>query len=597
MSQLGWQKLAHLLLVCFVSLSSMGAGWLDKAAPESYSYQNTLAAASEWPLDPGRIQFTPVASGLVQPLDIFNAGDGSGRIFIVERAGLIRILKNGSLLATPFLDMRSIVDSSSGERGLLSLVFHPQYTTNGYFYTLHTNASGSIVLSRFTASPVNSDQANFNSRVELLVIPHPTYANHNGGTLAFGPDHYLYWSTGDGGGTGDPFNNAQNLTSLLGKILRLDVDSASPYAIPPSNPFVNNPDPSVRKEIWAYGLRNPWRFSFDRLTHDMYIGDVGQSTREEIDFQPAGSPGGQNYGWDVMEGSICYNATTCNTANKVLPVAEYAHPTGCSVTGGYVYRGASYPSLYGHYLYADFCTGLLFDLHPLQGGGWANTQLLDTTYGISTFGEDENGELYLADYNQGTIYKIAYDETTFYDVPSSDPFRSYIETVYKNGITGGCRLSPLMYCPNAQVTRDQIAVFLLRGIHASSYAPPPATGVFQDVSTNYWAADWIEELAAERITSGCREAPKQYCPSTALTRDQMAIFLLRARHGPDYVPPKATGVFQDVPTNYWAADWIERLAAEGITSGCSTAPKLYCPAQPVTRAEMAVLLVKTFNLQ
>ncbi|MCI0551309.1 MAG: PQQ-dependent sugar dehydrogenase, partial [Anaerolineae bacterium] len=363
-------------------------------------------------IDPSKLQFQPVISGLSQPVFITHAGDNLNRLFILERAGKIRIAKNGALLSTPFLDMQSIVNSAGSEQGLLALAFHPQFEANGYFYTMHTNSSGSLVLSRFTASPVDTDQASFASRIELLVIPHPTYANHNGGTLAFGPDGYLYWSTGDGGGTGDPFNNAQSLNSLLGKILRLDVNSAMPYAIPSTNPFYNNPNPAVRKEIWAYGLRNPWRFAFDSLTHDIYIGDVGQGSIEEIDFQPANSGGGENYGWSVMEGSSCYNPSSgCNQSGKVLPIAQYSHSLGCSVTGGHVYRGSNYPSLYGHYFYGDYCTGRLFSIYnDPQSGLQPAVELTDTSFRISTFGEDEQKELHLADYATGILYNIRYQE-------------------------------------------------------------------------------------------------------------------------------------------------------------------------------------------
>jgi glucose/arabinose dehydrogenase len=579
-----WKRVAQTILVSIVVIFSVVGNQI-----------NTVSASAAG-LDPTRITLTPVVGGLSQPVQITNAADDSGRLFIVERVGVIRVIHNDSLSGTPFLDMHSIVNSSSGEQGLLGLAFHPNYVSNGYFYTLHTNLSGSLVLSRFTVSPPSSNQVNINSRAEMLVIPHPDYANHNGGTLVFGPDHYLYWSTGDGGGAGDPNNNAQNLSSLLGKILRLDVDSAFPYVIPPTNPFYNNPNTSIRKEIWAYGLRNPWRISFDRTTGDLYIGDVGQSAQEEIDVESAGSAGGINYGWNVMEGSICYNATTCNQSNKTLPVAEYTHSLGCSVTGGYIYRGSNYPTLKGHYFYGDFCSGRLFDLYHSQPTGWVSAQLLDTTYGISTFGENESGELFLADYNQGEIYQITYDETTFADVPSSNPYRIAIETLYVNGVTSGCNINPLMYCPTGTVTRDQMAIFLLRGKHGSSYTPPTPTGVFQDVPTNFWSAAWIEQLAAEGITTGCGVSPKQYCPTTPVTRDQVAVFLLRAKYGSSYVPPKAAGIFQDVPADYWAADWIEQLAAEGITSGCSVSPKLYCPATPVTRDQMAVFLVRNFGL-
>ena len=368
------------------------------------------------PFDPSQVVFRQAMSGLTQPVFLTHAGDGSGRLFVVERAGRIRIFKDGNLLSTPFLAID--VNHSGSEQGLLALAFHPNYKTNRRFYTVHTRGDGALVLSRFVRSAANPDRANAGSRLTLLTIPHPTHQNHNGGTLAFGPDGYLYWSTGDGGGGGDPFNNAQNRNSLLGKILRLDVDHTDPgknYAIPTSNPFYNMPN--RRGEIWAYGLRNPWRLSFDRQTGDLFIGDVGQGQREEIDFQSAGSAGGQNYGWRVMEGSLCYNPSTgCNQSGKVLPVAEYSHSLGCSVTGGYIYRGAFYPDMQGQYFYGDFCSGVLFSLYDDPVNGWTVTQVEDTPYNISTFGQDEQGELYFTDYGAGTIYQICYAPTTDFAV-------------------------------------------------------------------------------------------------------------------------------------------------------------------------------------
>ncbi|MBI4761640.1 MAG: PQQ-dependent sugar dehydrogenase, partial [Chloroflexi bacterium] len=370
-------------------------------------------------LEPARVSFTEVAAGLSAPVFVTHAGDGSGRLFIVEQAGRIRVVKNGSLLSTPFLDIQSLVKSSGGEQGLLGLAFHPSYETNGKFYVLYTaprpgDSNGSILtLRQYSVSTSNADTANPSSGVTLLTIDHPTYSNHNGGTLAFGSDGYLYWSTGDGGSGGDPNNNAQNQTSLLGKILRLDVDSASPYAVPTSNPFFSDPNPN-KKLVWAYGLRNPWRMSFDRLTHDLYIGDVGQGAREEIDFQPAASAGGENYGWRVMEGSLCYNPSSgCDQSGKVLPVVEYDHSLGCAVTGGYVYRGSEFSSLQGYYLYGDFCSGRIWAIKNSSSGWSAPLQLADTPYNISTFGEDESGKLYLADLATGKIYEIRYNEPSF----------------------------------------------------------------------------------------------------------------------------------------------------------------------------------------
>ena len=369
-------------------------------------------------LSSDRLFFQEVASGLSNPLFIAHAGDASGRLFVLERAGRIRILKNGSLLSTPFLNIVSSIKSSEGEQGLLGLAFHPSFETNGQFFVAYTaprsgDPTGSnLVLQKYTILSGNPDQADPNSGAVVLSIPHPIYSNHNGGTLAFGQDGYLYWSTGDGGGAGDPNNNAQNLDSLLGKILRIDIDADSAaYGIPATNPFFSSTDPNIRKEIWAYGLRNPWRISFDRLTHNLYIADVGQSAREEVNFQSAESNGGENYGWRVMEGSLCYNPSSgCNQSGITPPVAEYSHTLGCSITGGYTYRGSNYPSLYGYYFYGDFCTGNFFNLHNSPETGWTANLMAATPYQISTFGEDEQGELYLADYRTGKIYAIGYQE-------------------------------------------------------------------------------------------------------------------------------------------------------------------------------------------
>lgn len=391
----------------------------------------SLAAA----LDPQKIIFQQAATGLTNPVYITNAGDESGRLFVLERSGKIRIIKNGVLLATPFLNIQTSVKSTGGEQGLLALAFHPSYRMNGRFFVVYTaprsgDTNGSnLILKRFHVSVSNPDLASSDGTV-LLTVSHPTYSNHNGGTLAFGGDGYLYWSIGDGGSSGDPNNNGQNLYSRLGKILRIDVDSTSTYKIPPSNPFYTSNNVNIKKEIWAYGLRNPWRLSFDRLTHDLYIGDVGQSAREEIDFQPVTSAGGEDYGWRIMEGTLCYDPPSgCNQSGKILPITEYAHTLGCSVTGGYVYRGSNFPSLYGYYFYGDYCSGRLFSL--IENAGWQSVQIADTSYNISTFGEDEQGELYLADYGTGKLYNIGYQEETIPPVVNNivradlDPVSTY----------------------------------------------------------------------------------------------------------------------------------------------------------------------------
>jgi glucose/arabinose dehydrogenase len=355
------------------------------------------------------IEAEPVVSGLSSPVGITHGGDGSGRLFIVLQGGRIVILDGGQLLSSPFLDISSLV-SSGGERGLLGLAFHPDYAHNGLFYVNYTNTVGNTVIARYSVSG-DPNLADPTSGSILLTITQP-FSNHNGGQLQFGPDGYLYIGVGDGGSGGDPQNNGQNLLKLLGKILRLDVDHGTPYEIPPDNPFVGNPD--ALEEIWAWGLRNPWRFSFDRLTGDLFIGDVGQSSWEEVDFQPATSTGGENYGWRLMEGNSCYNpASNCNDGSLTLPILVYDHSVGCSITGGYRYRGSKNPHLYGLYLYGDYCTGLIWGAQEDGLGGWNTTVLLDTDFSISTFGEDESGEIYFADLSStdGTIYQVV-DPTT-----------------------------------------------------------------------------------------------------------------------------------------------------------------------------------------
>lgn len=351
---------------------------------------------------PATVSFVPVAGGLDLPVHIGPAGDGSNRMFLVEQAGRILILDNGSVLPAPFLDIRDRV-LSGGERGLLSVAFPPGYASKGYFYVNYTRIpDGSTVVSRYlvTADPNVADNT---GETVVLTVAQP-YANHNGGQIAFGPDGYLYIGMGDGGSGGDPRNNGQSPGTLLGKLLRIDVESgAVPYGIPADNPFLGVPDDLG--EIWALGLRNPWRFSFDRSTGDLYLADVGQNSVEEVDFRPAGSGGGDNYGWNIMEGNTCFADPSCNPGGFVLPVAVYDHGQGCSVTGGYVYRGSSFPALQGFYFYGDFCSGRVWVLRK-SGTSWENFLLSDTVFSISTFGEDEAGELYLADYGTGTLYRV-----------------------------------------------------------------------------------------------------------------------------------------------------------------------------------------------
>jgi glucose/arabinose dehydrogenase len=367
----------------------------------------TCVALYAAPLDASAqpaIQVTPVIPSIDSPVAITHAGDGSGRLFITLQAGRILIFDGQQLLADPFLDISALV-LSGGEQGLLSVAFHPDYTFNGFFYVDYTDLNGDTVIARYQVSP-NPNVADPFSAAILLTIPQP-FANHNGGQLQFGPDGNLYIGMGDGGSAGDPLNNAQDLSSLLGKILRIDV-SILPYAIPPNNPFVAGFN--ARPEIWAYGLRNPWRFSFDRQTGDLFIADVGQSNLEEVNFQPASSVGGENYGWRLMEGSSCFNpGSNCNDGSLVLPIVEYDHSLGCSITGGYRYRGLENSGMFGLYFYGDFCTGRIWGASPDAQGNWVTTELLDTDLQVTAFGEDEDGELLVASFSPGpgAIYRIS----------------------------------------------------------------------------------------------------------------------------------------------------------------------------------------------
>lgn len=347
--------------------------------------------------DPATYRWGRVVTGLRKPVDIATAGDE--RLFIVEQPGVIRIVRDDQLVDQPFLDLRDRVNDDANEQGLLGLAFHPRYAENGYFYVNYTGRGGDTFVSRFRVSD-DPDRADPDSEMVLLQIPQP-FANHNGGDLAFGPDGRLYVATGDGGSAGDPFGNGQNLDTLLGKILRLDVDAAEPYAIPPDNPFAGG---GGRPEIWDYGLRNPWRIAFDRATGDLYIADVGQNRWEEVNFEPAGSPGGVNYGWNIREGKHPFAGEA--TEGLTDPVAEYAtREFGCSITGGVVVRSPSLPEWSGIYLYGDYCSGLIWGLLRDPQGQWQSAILFDTGGNITTFGEDTAGEVYLADHNGG-IYRL-----------------------------------------------------------------------------------------------------------------------------------------------------------------------------------------------
>lgn len=341
-----------------------------------------------------------IVTGLEVPTSITHAGDQSGRLFVTLQRGRIIILKGNTQQV--FLDVSQLV-SCCGERGLLSAAFHPEYRNNGYFFVNYTDRKGDTVIARYKVS-ANPDRADPASAQIILRIDQP-YANHNGGLILFGPDGYLYIGMGDGGSAGDPGNRSQNLGSLLGKMLRIDVNGPPPYRAPPDNPFVKRE--GARPEIWAYGLRNPWRFSFDRKTGDLFIADVGQYKWEEVHFQPKESKGGENYGWRLMEGNHCYNPPrNCDPGGLVSPVLEYDHSLGCSITGGYMYRGEKVARLQGMYLYGDYCSGRIWGAKRLESGKWQAKELLESPYKITTLGEDEQGELYFADAEKQGIFKI-----------------------------------------------------------------------------------------------------------------------------------------------------------------------------------------------
>ena len=541
-----------------------------------------------------------ITSGLSDPIGITNAGDGTGRLFILEQQGRIRIWTGSALLTTPFLNIVSLTGcpTSCGERGLLGLAFHPSYETNGFFYVYYTRSSdGAITVARYHVS-TNPNVADAASALVLLTIPHPR-GNHNGGNLAFGPDGFLYMGTGDGGDGGDPDENGQNNTTLLGKLLRIDVNGTSTtpprnYAIPPDNPFAGA-TPGA-DEVWAYGLRNPWRFSFDRLTGDLLIGDVGQGAWEEIDFQAAGAAGGRNYGWDCREGAHAFtdtngdmNAGCPGPVPFTEPVMEYSHSLGCSVTGGFVSRNLPSHSMYGNYFFGDFCSGRIWRGVPGAPGTFTRTDVSDTAFGITSFGEDENGRMYLTDSSGDTVQWLS--PYTFADVTPTYFAWRFVEAVSDRGVIDGCGGDN--FCPESLISRGEMAQFLLRAKEGESYNPPPCTSpLFADVPCSNPLAPWINELSRRGITAGCGGG--NYCPNGQVTRSQMAVFLLATFEGTGFTPPPCPPAsFADVPGGPFCP-WVNEIAARGITAGCGGGN--FCPENPVTRGQMSVFLATTFGI-
>jgi glucose/arabinose dehydrogenase len=536
------------------------------AAPAVAKVNEPIAASASGPaaLSSGQLTVVKVVGGFSSPLGVTGAGDGSGRLFVVQQGGRVRIVKGGKITGT-FLDISNHV-VAGGERGLLGLAFHPDFAANGFLFVYYTRPGGDIVIARMQANAARTF-ASATTLDPILIIEHSQNSNHNGGAIVFGPDGYLYAATGDGGGAGDPLENGQDITDeLLGKVLRINptLGASATYAIPADNPFVGQ---NGDDEIWAYGLRNPWRITFDRTSGDLYIADVGQGRREEVNVEDVADPGGNNYGWDVMEGSLCYEPSSgCSLSGDTLPVAEYSHSLGCSITGGYVYRG-THRDLQGLFVYGDYCSGRMW---TMNASGSGETLRRDTSLNISSFGESDGGELYLTDLN-GSLYRVIAPE--FSDIASST-FIDDIHWLFYEGITGGCGGG--RFCPTSAVTRVQMAQFLVRAFNH----PSTTTDYFTD-DNGITGESSINALAEAGITGGC--APNLFCPTRPVTRAQMAIFLVNELN----LPPSGTDFFDDDDGKTGESS-INALAAAGLTGGCGT--RRYCPTSNVTREQMAAFL-------
>jgi glucose/arabinose dehydrogenase len=564
------------MLVSILSLSLIVAPVSGAQAPPEPPEPTATAA-----LTAGQVKLAAVEGGFSSPIGVTHAGDGTNRLFVVEQRGTVRVVVDGAVLPGFFLDIRGSGNPEGltccGERGLLGLAFHPSFETNEKLFVYFTNGGGDLVIAQMTANPTRT-AASLASLDTILRIEHSSQGNHNGGQLLFGPDGFLYVFTGDGGGGGDPDENAQDGNSLLGKVLRIAPDLSdgdASYTSPASNPFAGAGEPE-RNEIWALGMRNPWRASFDRATGDMWIADVGQGTWEEINRDTDGS-GGRNYGWDRCEGDHVFEGPgPCNVDGAITsPIAEYNHSGGnCSVTGGFVYRGAVFEDLQHHYVLGDYCSGRIWTL-PSGAGSPALTQHVNTAALISSFGESESGELYMTDHN-GTLYRVV--APPFNDVTNSQ-FIDDISWIFYEGITTGCNTR--LYCPKASVTREQMASFLARALNL----PPSSTDHFTDDELSVHEAS-INRVADAGITTGC--APGRYCPKSKVTRDQMATFLANALN----LPATGTDFFTDDEASGHESN-INRIAAAGITTGCGGSN--YCPYASLTREQMAAFLHRAFD--
>ncbi len=595
----------------FTGGSPSGPEWTGTAAP--------LGGAPS-------IVLTALPGSVSGPMQIANAHDGSSRLFVVEQAGTIRIYKNGALLATPFLDIHTIVQCC-GEQGLLSVAFHPDYASNGYFYVYYIDKIASSRRhhdravqrvgkcrrrrSGFGADPAGRaapDQREPQRRAALLRPGRlPLCRHRRRGRRRRCAEQRA-----------EPERPARKDAPHRRQRLRrnpLRAGGPGPYAIPPSNPFAG--DPNDCHEVWAYGMRNPWRYSFDRLTGDLLIGDVGQELYEEIDFQAAASAGGENYGWHKMEGFHCYNpGSNCNDGTLTLPILEQPHTTGwCAIIGGMRYRGTVIPALDGTYLYSDNCLGDIYSGTQAGNGSWTTALLKANAFNVSGFGEDEAGEVYFADLGGDKVYRIdpspSPSPVAGNLVPSSviagDPgFNLFVNGsgyVYGSVVrwNGADRPTTLLSASQLRATISAGDIAAAGTASVTVFTPAPGGGTsspltvdinptFLDVPVTNFAHQYIQAVFDAGVTAGC--GPRLYCPDASTTRAQMAVFLLKAGQGSAYVPPACTGtVFNDVPCTGGAFDpWIEDLATRGITGGCGGGN--YCPAATVTRAQMAVFLLK-----
>ena len=407
--------LVALVVIAVVGLAALvasrsrpgGGGAFDGGGPTALPSSSARPGGSAF--DPARVtvRLEPFAGGLAAPLAIADAGDGSGRLFVAEQGGRIRVIRDGRVEATPFLDVSGEI-TSGGERGLLGLAFHPRFPADPRVFVDYTDRNGDTQVSSFSVGAPGADRVNPASETRILGVRQP-YPNHNGGALVFDPKGMLLISLGDGGSGGDPQGNGQSLDTLLGKILRIDVDyhdATAAYGIPSDNPFATGAA-GQRPEIWLTGLRNPWRISFDAATGDLWIGDVGQDAWEEVDVQRADAPGGTNFGWNRMEGTHCFLPPTgCADPGLTLPVSDYGHDLGCTVIGGGVYRGTSQPAIAGGYLFGDYCSGRIWAIDPAGAGYRAPVPVAVTGLNLSAFGTDAAGEMYVADIGNGAILRL-----------------------------------------------------------------------------------------------------------------------------------------------------------------------------------------------